>query len=139
MTGSWSLIRQFRAGFLSLAIVAIVSIPATGVLAKDAPGVPDGPDTPVSSDTVLPATSGSTPGHYSDASAAAEPGSAATTAEGKTEGATKVSASNAQEKKDRLFVDATFIAVSIILSVIAFILFRSLPKQAKKAGNDSVQ
>lgn len=51
----------------------------------------------------------------------------------------KTTVSYEQEKRDRLFVDATFIAVALILCVIAFLLFMSLPKQSKKTGNDNVQ
>lgn len=51
----------------------------------------------------------------------------------------KTTVSYEQEKRDRLFVDATFIAVALILCAIASFLFMSLPKQSKKTGNDNVQ
>ncbi|HNH75721.1 MAG TPA: hypothetical protein PLF23_18195 [Candidatus Obscuribacter sp.] len=51
----------------------------------------------------------------------------------------RATVSHEQEKKDRLFVDATSIAVSVILLAIALFLFLSLPKSAKKTGNDNLQ
>lgn len=75
------------------------------------------------------------PGAVSPASTGAEIGSQVSS-QVKT---VKTTVSYEQEKRDRLFVDATFIAVALILCVIAFLLFMSLPKQSKKTGNDNVQ
>lgn len=98
------------------------------------------PDAPVSSDSAahaINAPAGEAPASSSSASADG-------TAQGNTGAAeigsqvkTKSPVSHEQEEKDRMFVDSTFIAVAIILCVIAFFLFMSLPKQPKKAGSDN--
>ena len=143
MTGSWSFFHQFRAVCVALAIIVFVSLAAPSVVAKDVPG---GPDTPVSSDTIEP-SAGAT-----DSPAAGKsfkpigesPVTTDSTAQTDTAAAEigsqakeKALVSHEQEEKDRMFVDATFIAVAIILCVLAFFLFMSLPKQPKKAGSDN--
>lgn len=132
MTGPWSLLHQFRSVCVVLAMLLLLAASGAGVIAKDAPG---GPDTPVSSDTVSP---------QGDAPVTDVPAATDDTAQGNTGAAEigsqvkkKAPMSHEQEEKDRMFVDATFIAVAIILCVIAFFLFMSLPKQPKKAGNDN--
>ncbi|MBX9951706.1 MAG: hypothetical protein K2Y39_21225 [Candidatus Obscuribacterales bacterium] len=113
-------------------------------VSSEAPADSGDPNTSVSSDSTAPSPgsagldSASSPssdgsavqGAYSPAAAGAEVGSQVTV---------KTTVSHEQEKKDRLFVDATSIAVAIVLLSIAFFLFMSLPKQSKKTGNDSVQ
>jgi hypothetical protein len=142
MTGPWSLLRQSRAGLVALAILAFVLVGATTVLAKD---TPDGPDTPVSSDASAP-VSAEDPRASDGPSAAA--GNVAPSATGNVAPSSgkaaeigsqvkKTVVSHEQELKDRMFLDATFIAVALILCVIAFSLFMSLPKQPKKASNDN--
>lgn len=115
-------------------------------VSSEAPADSGDPNTSVSSDSTAPspgsagldsASSSSSSsggsavqGAYSPAAAGAEVGSQVTV---------KTTVSHEQEKKDRLFVDATSIAVAIVLLSIAFFLFMSLPKQSKRTGNDSVQ
>lgn len=116
-------------------------------VSSEAPADSGDPNTSVSSDSTAPSpgsagldSASSSPssssgdsavqGAYSPAAAGAEVGSQVTV---------KTTVSHEQEKKDRLFVDATSIAVAIVLLSIAFFLFMSLPKQSKKTGNDSVQ
>jgi|GEM_PF-5722159 hypothetical protein len=156
-----------RSDLLALSIVLSVTLtpfalsPASGQdavnpdtpVSSEAPSGTGNPNTSVSSDgassSVSPASGGSAPfagtgssdisapaggsdlqGAVSPASSGAEIGSQVTV---------KTTVSHEQEKKDRLFVDATFFAVAVILCAIAFFLFMSLPKQPKKTGNDSVQ
>jgi len=47
----------------------------------------------------------------------------------------KITVSHEQEAKDRLFVDTTLIAVAVIMSLIAILIFLSMPKAPKKASN----
>jgi hypothetical protein len=157
-----NLSRTGIAAFVLVLFTQLLPVSFNGTFAEEAVS----PDTPVSSDgAVSPGisdsgSSGSSPpsvgtgalnnssdsasdnssinnasGAVSPASAGAEIGSQVSS-QVKT---VKTTVSYEQEKRDRLFVDATFIAVSLILCVIAFLLFMSLPKQSKKTGNDNVQ
>ncbi len=112
----------------------------TAVLAKGDPG---GPDTPVTSETADPST-GATNSPVVDMQAGEAPASTDSTAQAGSaapeigsQAKEKAAVSHEQEAKDRMFVDATFIAVALILCVLAIFLFMSLPKQPKKAGCDN--
>lgn len=107
-----------------------------------------GPDTPVSSDVGSVDTAPADPGFGTSPSAGAqEPGTDAgssdrvrvpgyTGAERSSQ-VTTTTVSHEQESKDRLFVDSIFIAVAVIMCVIAIFLFMSLPKQQKSTGSDN--
>ena len=110
-----------------------------------------GPDTPVSSDAVPVDTAPADPGYgTAPAPGAAQPSSMTNPVGGArvrgysgAEGGSQVTTtttttvSHQQEAKDRLFVDAIFIAVAVIMCVLAVFLFMSLPKQSKSAGSDN--
>ncbi|MCC7530287.1 MAG: hypothetical protein IT342_17315 [Candidatus Melainabacteria bacterium] len=137
MTGRWSFCHQSLSIGVALALVLWLAAWGTGAIAKD---ITDGPDTPVSSDTLSTSPDVINEPH-GDVRAAGAPAAADGTAQGNAGAAeigsqakTRAPVSHQQEEKDRMFVHATFIAVAIILCVIAFFLFMSLPKQPKKAG-----
>ncbi|MBA3991974.1 MAG: hypothetical protein C0469_00510 [Cyanobacteria bacterium DS2.3.42] len=134
MTGALSLLRQCRAGLVALAILLFVFGGSTAVLARD---TPEGPDTPVSSDASAPVVSAEDPRASDGPAAAGNMAPSTGTAAEIGSQVKKNVVSHEQEEKDRMFVDATFIAVAIILCVIAFFLFMSLPKQPKKASSDN--
>lgn len=140
MRGLWSGNQRLEAGFLSLSMLLFVFMaPLTGALAKDVPG---GPDTPVSSDGEMPAASAPADAGSPFPSGSPEPARISAGSLGTEASQTgsqvkkRPPVSHEQESKDRLFVDATLIAVAIILCVIAFFLFISLPKQTKKTGSE---
>lgn len=113
------------------------SAPSVGTGASDSSSASSSGSTSTSSSSSASDSSSvdNAPGAVSPASTGAEIGSQVSS-QVKT---VKTTVSYEQEKRDRLFVDATFIAVALILCVIAFLLFMSLPKQSKKTGNDNVQ
>ncbi|HNB22202.1 MAG TPA: hypothetical protein PKZ32_07290 [Candidatus Melainabacteria bacterium] len=156
-----------RSGVAAFAIAFVITMapsmgtpPACGQNAVD-------PDTPVSSDGITgtdvsknssgadssPSYGGSgtdmsdptavSPSSGGDTSASVEAPALLQSSSSGSEVGSQVSVrttvSHEQEKKDRLFVDATSIAVSVILLAIALFLFLSLPKSAKKTGNDNLQ
>lgn len=146
---------QLKAVLAALSLVLFMGLSSAAMAQGSAPD----PDTPVSSDTPVTSdasqnstSSGDTssspaPGSSSDATSAQEPAPAPGTADGATapgssgaESGSQAKAntvSHEQETKDRMFVDATFIGVAIIMCVLAVFLFMSLPKQPKKAGSDN--
>lgn len=153
-----NLSRTGIAAFALISFTQLLPLSFNGAFAEGAVS----PDTPVSSDgAVSPGisasgSSGSSPPSvgtgaldgYSDSSSVDNaPGAVSPASTGAEIGSqvssqvktVKTTVSYEQEKRDRLFVDATFIAVALILCVIAFLLFMSLPKQSKKTGNDNVQ
>ena len=137
MTGLWSFFHRFRSVCVVLAVVLWLAACGTGVIAKDTPG---GPDTPVSSDSAadaINAPAGEAPAGSASTSTGDTAQSNPAGAEIGSQANEKAPVSHEQEEKDRMFVDATFIAVAIILCVIAFFLFMSLPKPPKKAGSDN--
>ena len=143
MRGLWSSRQRLQVAFLALAMLPVFFMASGAAIAEDTPG---GPDTPVSSDGSAPATS-VTAGTTADSgiSGAAEPAQVSAGSDGSevaqssSQVKKKLPVSHDQEAKDRLFVDATFIAIALILCAIAFFLFMSLPKQPKKAGGDGQQ
>ena len=143
MRGLWSSSQRLQVAFLALAMLPVFFMAPGAAIAEDTPG---GPDTPVSSDGSAPAASvpAGSPAD-GDVSAAAEPARVSggsdgpEAAQGSSQVKKKAPVSHDQEAKDRLFVDAILIAVAIILCVIAFFLFMSLPKQPKNAGGDGQQ
>lgn len=140
---------KLKAVLAALSLVFFMGLSSAVTAQVSAPD----PDTPVSSDasdnstSSADASSSPAPGTSSDATAAREPAPAPGTADGATapgssgaESGSQAKAntvSHEQETKDRMFVDATFIGVAIIMCVLAVFLFMSLPKQPKKAGSDN--
>lgn len=115
-------------------VIAFLSV-CCGINAMAAPL---DPDTPVSSDAIsAPAATPSA----GDEPASIAPGSGMEPANPGAEQSSqaKGSVSDSQEKKDRLFVDAIFTAVAVVCCFLAVILFFSLPKGSKKAGNDNAK
>jgi cobalamin biosynthesis Mg chelatase CobN len=134
---------QLKAVLSALAVILFTGLSSSAI----AQVTPAGPDTPVSSDSTNTQTAAPDAGSTPFTGIAPEPGPAAGATDGSvapgSSGAEKGSqakttiASNEQEAKDRLFVDAIFIAVAVILCVLAVFLFMSLPKQSKSAGSDN--
>lgn len=145
-----------RTRFAAYAIVLFTSLSTfgcSGALAEDvvnpdtpvsseAPAGSGDPNTSVSSDNSAPYAGSAGQGSASSSDGSDAQGGSSASSSGAETGSqerVRTTVSHEQEKKDRLFVDATSIAVAVVLLVIALFLFMSLPKQSKKTGNDSVQ